>query len=260
MLKIKWLNASVEWKDILNWVDLEVKQWQLHIILWPNGSWKSTLWKIILWHQKFKIKSWTINFDWKDLIPLKTFERAKLWVFLSHQHPVTIDGVSWFEVLRASQKETWEHISLFKFKRQTKDIIKNCHLKEEFLERDFNSWASWWEAKKMEIASMLALESKLAFLDEIDSWLDFDALNVVISWINQYLEDKQRSIILVTHSKHILEYIKPDKVHIFCEWSIIKTWKNELIKEINQKWYAKLISEIKCNDCDKKEECEITKK
>ena len=256
MLEIKNIYASLAENDknILNWVNLKVWKWELHIILWPNWSWKSTLWKVLLSHFNFKKKSWEIIFEWEEIWKLETFERAKKWLFLSHQHPVAIDWISWFEIMRASQKEIWEHISLFKFKKIVKNNFTNLWLKEEFLEREFNKWASWGEQKKMEIAQMQSIWAKFAFLDEIDSWLDFDALKLIWKWINEFLENWEKSIILVTHSKEILNYLNPTFFHIFCHWKILKTWWREILEELEEKWYAWIISD-ECEVCEKKEVC-----
>jgi len=258
MLKIQNLNASLseENKNILNWVNLNVWKWELHIILWPNWSGKSTLWKVILNHFNYKKNWWEIIFKWEEISELQTFERAKKWIFLSHQHPISIDWISWFELIRAAQKEMWDHISLFKFKRFVKEKFSNLWLKEEFLEREFNKWASWWEQKKMEIAQMQSVWAKLAFLDEIDSWLDFDALKLIWKWINDFLKDWEKSIILVTHSKEILSYLKPTFFHIFCHWKILKTWWKELLKELEEKWYTWIIWN-ECETCSKKETCKV---
>ena len=258
MLKINNLQAGIKWKKILNWVNLKVWAWELHVILWPNWSWKSTLWKILLAHPKFEILSWDINFNWKNIDKLKTYERAKKWIFLSHQHPIMVEWVSTFELIRAAQKETWEHIGLIKFKKQVKQHFENSHLNKEFLERDLNKWTSWWEAKKIEIASLLSLDNfSLAFLDEIDSGLDFDALNVIVNWINSFLSSWKKSIILVTHSKQILSKLKPDYIHVFCDWKIIKSGWIQLFDEINQKWYSWFSTADKCNTCEKSEDCKI---
>lgn len=243
MLNITNLKASIWNKTILNWVNLKVWYWELHVILWPNWSGKSTLWKVIMANQKYNIE-WDIIFEWENIIWLKTYEIAKKWIFLSHQHPINIEWVSTFEVLRTAQKQTWEHISLFKFKNQLKEIFKTYQIKEEFLDRDFNKWASWWEMKKIEIATLLSLNNKFAFLDEIDSWLDFDAMKIIALWINKFLEWNNKSILIVTHSKQILEYLNPNFVHIFHEWRIIKTWSKDLIREIHEKWYKAFLSTI----------------
>ncbi len=258
MLKIKNLKASIKGKEILTWVDLDIGAWELHVILWPNGSWKSTLWKALLSHPQINIDSWEVIFNKKDVKNLKTYEKAKLWMFLSHQSPSAIDWVSFFELIRAAQKETWEHLWIIKYKKSVKEIIKKCHLKDEFLERDFNKWASWWETKKMEIASLLSLDNfSFAFLDEIDSGLDFDALSVVVTWIKEFLKSWKKSVLLITHSKQILSKIDPDFLYVFCDWKIVKSGWAGLLEEVNEKGYAWIVGEDKCCDCEKKDECMV---
>lgn len=256
MLKIINLKASIKDRQILTWVNLQVWLWELHVILWPNGSGKSTLWKALLSHPQIVIDSWEMIFNWKNVNNLKTHEKASLGMFLSHQHPSVVDGVSSFELLRAAQKVTWEHIGIIKYKKIVKDIFKKCHLKDEFLERDFNKWASWWEVKKMEIATLLSLDNfSFAFLDEIDSGLDFDALSTVVNWIKDFLTSWQKSVLLITHSKQILSKIKPDYLHIFCDWKIIKSGWMDLLNEVNEKGYAWIKLDDKCEICEKKDDC-----
>lgn len=228
---------------------------QLHVILGPNWSWKSTLWKICLWHNDFEIISWSIEFKGEDITKLKTYERVKRWFFLTHQQPVAVDWVSGFELLRASQKMLGERKSLYTYKKEVEEVFSKCHLDKEFMERAFNKWASWGEMKKMEMAHLLLTNPDFAFLDEIDSWLDFDAHKVVVAGISEFLLNKSKSVLVVTHSKQILEYLNPDVIHVMCEWRIIKSGWSELVEEVHEKWYAKLLCESKCIACEKKDEC-----
>lgn len=251
MLIVKNLNCSIWEKKIISDLNLEVKKWELHIILWPNWSWKSTFWKVLLSHPKYKINSWEIFFEWENIIWKKTYEIAKKWIFLSHQNSQSIEWVCLFELIRASQKETWEHISLFKFKNLVKENLKKNKLDESFLDRDFNKGTSWWEQKKMEMLFLLSLNYKLAFLDEIDSWLDFDAVKIIANQINYFIESWEKSVILITHSKQIISYLKPNFVHLFCNWTILKTWWIEVFDEVEKHWYEYAVWK-NCNECKEK--------
>lgn len=253
MLSIKNLSTSIGKKSILHSINFSLQKGELHIILWPNGSGKSTLGKTIVWHPNIQKTSGEIYFQNKEISLLSTHERAKKGIFLSHQHPASIEGVSFFELLRASNKESSaKHTSLFRFKKEIKNILQDVNLKEEFLEREFNKGSSGWEQKKSEMTFLLSGDSKLAFLDEIDSGLDFDATKIIAQSIKTFLKKWDTSVILVTHSHAIMNYLEPTFVHIFCNGKIEKTWGRELYDQVNMHGYEKVLQGIPCTDCTDK--------
>ncbi len=246
LLQVENLQANFEDKPLLRGINMEVKTGELHLILGLNGSGKSTFGKVLLGHPSYQQISGKIEFNGEEISEKETFERAQAGLFLSHQAPPAVEGISAKDLLRASNKSGENKLSVFAFKKLLQENIKNSGLGREFLTRSFNDGASGGERKKMEIASLLTLGAKLAFLDEIDSGLDVDALKTVSSGIQKFLEKEDTSVILVSHSSTILKYLKPTHVHIFCGGKIIKTGGIDLANEVHEKGYAGVIS---CEGC-----------
>src|SRR3989338_1991281 len=233
-LIIKNLTVSVNGKEILKGVDLEVKRGQFHVIMGPNGSGKSTLAKVLAGSPEFIVQSGEMRLNGNDLNKLTPDKRAKLGIFLGFQHPVEIPGVSVFSFLRKAKQVTgklgdWETrkkknpsnrvaeqpSNLSKFRENLLEYASSLKLADDFLRRSLNEGFSGGEKKRSEILQMLALKPKLVILDEIDSGLDVDGLKIVSSAINQFKKNNPwSSVIIITHYARILKYLKPDFVHV----------------------------------------------
>lgn len=245
MLKVTNIHAQVENTLILRGIDLEVNEGEFHLILGLNGSGKSTFGKVLLGSPQYEMTQGKIEYNGEDISNIPTFERAQKGIFLSHQSPPSLDGVSAKEVLRASDKSTKKR-SLLQFKRSLKENLKKVGLSPSFLERPLNDGASGGERKKMEIASLLTLGAKLAFLDEIDSGLDVDALKSVAMGITNFLEEEGTALILVSHSETILKYVQPTHVHVFCGGKIVATGGMELAEKVHREGYTGVMNCVEC--------------
>ncbi|MBL4569489.1 MAG: Fe-S cluster assembly ATPase SufC [Flavobacteriaceae bacterium] len=241
MLKIENLYTSVEDKEILKGINLEVKAGEVHAIMGPNGSGKSTMAAVIAGSDSYDMTKGTIELDGVDLTELAPEERAHLGVFLSFQYPVEIPGVSVTNFIKTSINETRKAKGLDDM--PAKEMLKMIREKSEllaidrkFLSRSLNEGFSGGEKKRNEIFQMAMLEPKLAILDETDSGLDIDALRIVANGVNK-LKSKDNAVIVITHYQRLLEYIKPDFVHVLFEGKIVKTGDASLALELEEKGY-----------------------
>ncbi len=251
MLKVKNLKASVsddseKKMDILRGIDFDVKAGEFHLILGVNGSGKSTFGKVLLGSSQYKQTSGSIEFFGEEISEKPTFERAQMGLFLSHQSPPALEGISAKEILRAADKQSEDKRTLFRFKKALKESLDASGLSHDFIERDLNVGASGGERKKMEIASLLTLGARLAFLDEIDSGLDVDALRMVSEGVNKFFENKENAVILVSHSETILKYVSPTHVHVFCGGKIVASGGMEIAEKIHKDGYASVQD---CKNC-----------
>jgi Fe-S cluster assembly ATP-binding protein len=242
MLKINNLHADVGEKNILKGLSLEVKPGEVHAIMGPNGSGKSTLGYVLSGRNGYTATQGEAMFDGKDLFELETEERAKSGLFLAFQYPVEIPGVSNMEFLKTSVdaarefqgKEPLDAVSFMKLAREKCQAVD---LDVAFLKRGVNEGFSGGEKKRNEIMQMMLLEPKLCILDETDSGLDIDALQVVANGVNA-LRDPNRAFIIVTHYQRLLDYIVPDYVHVLSDGKIIKSGGKELALELEEKGYS----------------------
>lgn len=251
ILQISNLKANFEDTPILRGINMEVNEGELHLILGLNGSGKSTFGKVLLGHPKYSQVDGTIKYLDEEISELDTFIRAQKGIFLSHQSPPEISGVSAKDVFRAADKEqnTQDNKrSVLKFNKAFKNNLKISGLGAKFFTRSLNDGASGGERKKMEIASLLTLGARLAFLDEIDSGLDVDALKVVSQGIKNFLEDSQKAVILVSHSESILKYISPTHVHVFCGGRVVASGGKEIAEKIHKDGYEGFLD---CGECMK---------
>lgn len=247
MLQIENLHTSVEDKEILKGLSLNVKPGEVHAIMGPNGSGKSTLTNVLAGRNGYTATSGSMLYEGKDLSELEPEERARAGIFLAFQYPVEIPGVSNIEFLRASLeeiraaqgKEQYDAVTLL---RKTREACKQVDLDQAFLRRGVNEGFSGGEKKRNEIMQMLLLEPKLALLDETDSGLDIDALQVVAKGVNS-LRSPERAIVLVTHYQRLLEFIVPDYVHVLADGKIVKSGGKELALELEEKGYGWITGE-----------------
>ncbi len=251
MLEIKNLSCKVKDTDkkILSNLSLKINDGETHVIMGPNGTGKSTLSKIIMGHYNYEVISGDIIFNNTNLLELDTSARARLGIFLAMQDPTVISGVSNSEFLKeAIQEIKGEKVNLYSFIKEMESNMKNLNLSNDMLHRSINEGYSGGEKKKNEVLQLKMLKPKLIILDELDSGLDVDSLKVCCSNINNYLkENKNTSVLIITHYPRILEYIKPDYVHILSNGKIIKTGDFSLAKEIENSGYSS-INEIRKND------------
>jgi len=242
ILDIKDLHASIEGKEILRGLNLTIKQGEVHAVMGPNGSGKSTLANVIMGHPKYKITKGTITAFGKNLLELKTDERAKLGLFLSFQYPFEIEGLAFTKFLHTAYKNIYpeKKISLVDFYKLVKEKLKELKLDEEFAKRQLNVGFSGGEKKRTEIAQLLVLEPKLAILDETDSGLDIDSLKLVANTVNK-LRGNDFSSLVITHYKRILSHLKPDFVHVLINGKIVESGSQELADHLEEKGYSWLI-------------------
>jgi len=243
MLQVKGLKVSAGDKDILKGIDLEIKAGEVHCVMGPNGAGKSTLVNSLMGHPSYEILSGQANLNGVDLLGLEPFERSLEGVFLAFQYPREIAGVTLFNFLLAAYNEHMSHqdkdfrrMKAFKFRRFIKPYLLELKVPEDFLERYLNHGFSGGEKKKIEILQLKLFNPKLALLDETDSGLDVDALKVVSNGINDFkAEDK--GILIVTHYQRILDYVKPDFVHVIKDGKIVKSGDYKFAQELEQKGF-----------------------
>ena len=242
ILIVKDLVAEVDGKTILNGISLEVKPGEVHAIMGPNGSGKSTLANVLSGRDGYTVKSGEVSFKGQNLLDLDPEVRAREGVFLAFQYPVEIPGVSNMQFLKASvdavrQHRGQEELDAPGFMKLAREKCKSLNLKPEFLKRGVNEGFSGGEKKRNEILQMALLEPSLALLDETDSGLDIDALQVAAEGVNA-LRDHERSFILVTHYQRLLNYIVRDYVHVLAGGKIVKSGGRELALELEDKGYS----------------------
>lgn len=248
MLSIENLHASVEGKSILNGLNLEVKPGEVHAIMGPNGSGKSTTGHVLSGRPGYDVTEGRVSFLGKDLLSMATEERAREGLFLAFQYPLEIPGVSNMEFLKAAVDALAEHRGetapdAVSFMKRAREACKTVNMDQAFLKRGVNEGFSGGEKKRNEIMQMILLQPKLAILDETDSGLDIDALQVVANGVNA-LRDNERSFILVTHYQRLLDYIVPDYVHVLSGGRVVKTGDRSLALELEKKGYGWLESEV----------------
>ena len=248
MLVIKNLHATVDGKEILNGIDLELKPGEVHAIMGPNGSGKSTLASVISGNDDYIITKGEILFEDNDLSELDAEERAHLGVFLSFQYPVEIPGVTVTNFIKtainSSRKATGkEDLPAAEMLKKIREKASLLDINSKFLSRSLNEGFSGGEKKRNEIFQMAMLEPKLSILDETDSGLDIDALKIVANGVNK-LKDKKNGFIVITHYQRLLEYIIPDYVHVLFEGKIVKSGSKELANQLEEKGYDWIKKEI----------------
>ena len=242
MLKINELNVAINDQSILKGINLAVNPGEVHAIMGPNGSGKSTLSKVLAGHPSYQVTSGEVSYLGADLLTLAPEERARAGVFLSFQYPLEIPGVTNINFLKAAVnavrkgqgRNTLDAIEFLSFIRER---CKELDMDESFLYRSINEGFSGGEKKRNEILQMIALEPKLAILDETDSGLDIDALRIISQGVNA-MRSAERAIILVTHYQRLLDYIEPDFIHVLVNGRILMSGDKHLALELEKKGYS----------------------
>ncbi|ATV42264.1 Fe-S cluster assembly ATPase SufC [Pectobacterium brasiliense] len=247
MLSIENLKVSVEGKEIIKGLNLTIKPGEVHAIMGPNGSGKSTLSATLAGREEYEVTDGAVNFKGKDLLELSPEDRAGEGVFMAFQYPVEIPGVSNQFFLQTSvnavrKYREQEPLDRFDFADFIEEKIKLLNMPEDLLTRSVNVGFSGGEKKRNDILQMAALEPDLCILDETDSGLDIDALKIVSNGVNS-LRDGKRSFIIVTHYQRILDYIKPDHVHVLYQGRIVKSGDFSLVKQLEEQGYGWLTDE-----------------
>ncbi len=248
MLKIKDLQASIEDKEILRGINLEIKPGEVHAIMGPNGSGKSTLASVLAGREEYAVTGGGVDYDGKDLLEMSPEERAAEGIFLAFQYPVEIPGVTTINFLKTAVNEIRKYrgeepLDAARFLKLVKEKAKLVNINDSLLKRALNEGFSGGEKKRNEIFQMAVLEPKLAILDETDSGLDIDALRIVSEGVNK-LRSPERATIVVTHYQRLLDYIVPDFVHVLYKGRIVKSGPKELAQELERKGYDWIKAEV----------------
>ena len=242
MLKIINLHVSIEGKEIIKGVSLTFHSGKVHALMGPNGSGKSTLAQTLMGNPKFKITQGKIILDGKDLTKAKPQERAKAGLFLSFQHPVEVPGVNIGSFLRtAVQQVKGKKYSVLEFHQLLQKKMALLKIDSSFSQRHLNEGFSGGEKKKNEILQMLLMQPKYALLDETDSGLDVDAIKTVASGIKQAIKEQKMGVVLITHYRRFLEYLKPDEVSVIYQGRIVAKGKAELARKIEKEGFEGIV-------------------
>ena len=243
LLAIKDLHAGVEGKEILKGLSLNIGKGEVHVILGPNGSGKSTLMNVIMGHPKYEVTGGSMTFEGDDLKDLPTFERARKGLFLSFQTPEEIPGITLGTMIRTSmQAVTGKKVKVIPFRKELNARLEELKMKPEYAERYLNVGFSGGEKKRAEILQLLMLNPKLALLDETDSGLDVDAVQIVSEGVAKFHND-ENSCIIITHNTRILEKLKVDRVHVLMNGRIVEEGGPELVKQINEHGFTHIQAE-----------------
>ena len=242
LLEIKDLHAGVADRqdkgEILRGLDLAINAGEIHVILGPNGSGKSTLMNVIMGHPKYEVTGGSIDFEGENLQELKTFERTRRGIFLSFQNPEEIPGITVENMLRASrQAVTGQPVKILKFRKELKNAMEELQIAPEYAGRYMNVGFSGGEKKRNEILQLLLLNPKLALLDETDSGLDVDAVQIVSNGVRKF-HNEDNACLIITHNTRILEQLSVDKVHVLLNGRIVEEGGPELIEKIDREGFG----------------------
>lgn len=234
MLKIRNLKVEVEGKLIIDGLNLNVQKGTVHAIMGPNGSGKSTICNAMMGNHEYQIKGGKIEFLGENIADMPTNEISKRGIFLIMQNPTEIPGVTNAELLRAAMSERGIKESIFEFNKHLKEACEVLHIDKSFIHRNINERMSGGEKKKNELLELYMLKPSLIILDELDSGLDVDSLKEACSFLNDYKEKTGATMIIITHHTNILNYIKPDKVHIISNGKIVEEGDYSLAEKIEK--------------------------
>ncbi|REE82651.1 iron-regulated ABC transporter ATPase subunit SufC [Paenibacillus taihuensis] len=237
--KIDGLRAAIDGKEILKGLSLEIKGGEVHAIMGPNGTGKSTLASSLMGHPKYEVTDGEVVLNGEDVLEMAVDERARAGLFLAMQYPSEISGVTNSDFLRSAinaRREEGKEISLIKFIRQMEGKMKELEMNPEFAHRYLNEGFSGGEKKRNEILQMMMLDPSIVILDEIDSGLDIDALKIVANGVNA-MRSEDRGFLIITHYQRLLDYIKPDFVHVMMQGRIVKSGGPELAERLESEGY-----------------------
>ncbi|MEK7744708.1 MAG: Fe-S cluster assembly ATPase SufC [Elusimicrobiota bacterium] len=237
LLEIQDLHVEVDGKPILKGVDLSVRAGEIHALMGPNGSGKSTLSNVLLGHPKYTVTRGRVLFQGEDVLPLKTWERARKGMFLAVQYPVAVPGVSVANFLRTALKARFGEQAVKTFRKLLREKMQLLGMDEKFASRYVTEGCSGGEKKRLEILQLALLDPSFAVLDETDSGLDIDALRTVSEGINR-MAGPEKGFLLITHYQRILDYVKPKFVHVLLEGRIAQSGGPELPAELEKKGYV----------------------
>jgi Fe-S cluster assembly ATP-binding protein len=244
VLEVRGLRASIEGKEILNGIDLTVRQGETHAVMGPNGSGKSTLASVVMGRPGYVITDGTVVFNGEDITKLTPDERAKRGLFLAMQYPVEVPGVSVVNFLRTAYKSVkGTDVSALAFRKHMKQKMDTLGVEDAMVQRYVNQGFSGGEKKKVEVLQLAVLEPQIAILDETDSGLDIDSLKSVATGVAQLI-GPELGVLLITHYQRILNYITPDFVHVMMEGRIVKEGGPELAHELEAKGYEGIRVEV----------------
>lgn len=250
VLKIEDLRAAIEGKEILRGLSLEIKGGEVHAVMGPNGTGKSTLASTLMGHPKYEVTGGSVTLDGQDVLEMEVNERALAGMFLAMQYPSEIAGVTNADFLRSAinaRRGEGNEISLIKFIRKMEEKMKELDMDPQFMHRYLNEGFSGGEKKRNEILQMMVLEPRVVILDEIDSGLDIDALKVVASGVNS-MRSEDRAFLIITHYQRLLNYIKPDFVHVMMQGRIVKSGGPELAERLEAEGYEWVKEELGIED------------
>lgn len=236
---VEGLKATIEGKEILKGIDIEIKGGEIHAIMGPNGTGKSTLASALMGHPKYEVTDGKASIDGEDLLDMAVDERARAGLFLAMQYPSEIAGVTNSDFLRSAinaRRGEGNEVSLIKFIRQMEGKMKELEMNPEFAHRYLNEGFSGGEKKRNEILQMMLLDPKIVILDEIDSGLDIDALRIVANGVNA-MRSEERGFLIITHYQRLLNYITPDYVHVMMQGRIVKSGGPELAERLERDGY-----------------------
>ncbi len=243
LLDIQNLSVSIDSKQVLNGLSLNINKGETHVLMGPNGAGKSTLGNALMGNPIYQLDSGKILFEGEDITELSTDKRAKLGMFLSFQNPLEVPGVSLETFIRSAiQQKTGERVKLFQFQKELKANMELLNMDSSYASRDLNVGFSGGEKKKSEILQLLMLNPKFAILDETDSGLDVDAVRTVSKGIEEYQKKQDGALLIITHSTKILESLNVDYTHVLVKGKIVKTGDGSLVQEINEHGFEKFLN------------------
>ena len=244
LLDVTNLNAGLEdGKKILDDLNIQIGQGEIHVLMGPNGAGKSSLGNVLMGNPVYKVTGGKILFKGQDITDEAVDKRAKLGMFMSFQAPLEVPGISLESFIRSAlQQKTGEHVKLFQFQKELKACMELLNMNPDYAKRDLNVGFSGGERKKSEILQLLMLKPDFAILDETDSGLDVDAVRFVAKGIEEYRRITNGSLLIITHTAKILEGLPVDKTHVIVKGHIVKTGDGELFKKINEKGFEDFIN------------------
>jgi Fe-S cluster assembly ATP-binding protein len=242
LLDVQHISVSIDEKQVLHDVSLQIGKGETHVLMGPNGAGKSTLGNMLLGNPVYHLDGGKIIFGGKDIDGEKTDQRAKDGMFLSFQNPLEVPGISLETFIRSSlQQRTGEHVKLFQFQKDLKAAMQLLNMDESYASRDLNVGFSGGERKKSEILQLLMLNPSFAVLDETDSGLDVDAVRTVSKGIEEYQKKRDGALLIITHSTKILESLHVDFTHVLVKGTIVKTGDGALVQEINEHGFEQFL-------------------